>query len=74
MTLHEIVIKRVKWTTMDLCIGLTPSELGLMYSTEGMATLELNKIDEVIPQVACSRFKKHRVLGKWGISCKFDHH
>lgn len=56
MTLHEIVIKRVKWTTKDLCCGLTPQN-DVMYSAKGTVTLKL-KIDEVIPQVACSRFKE----------------
>lgn len=31
MTLHEIVIKRVKWTTKDLCCGLTPPERGNVF-------------------------------------------
>lgn len=59
MTLHEIVIKRVKWTTKDLCCGLTPPERGNVFrQSDCDFKAEKLKIDEVIPQVACSRFRE----------------
>lgn len=51
MTLHEIAIKRVKWATKDLRIGLTPRNCHeLQFDPLGVVILKL-KIDELELQV-----------------------